>query len=110
MGKYGKPEIMNTDQGSQFTSAACTGLIKDNGNKNSMDGTGAWRENVFVERLRRSVEYEEVNLHACDSVAVAREGLNRYFTFYNSRRPHFSLDERTPDQIYFESRPALLAA
>ena len=110
IGKYGKPEIMNTDQGSQFTSAAFTGLIQDNGIKISMDGKGAWRDNVFVERLWRSVKYEEVYLHAYESVKDARQGLDRYFTFYNSRRPHSSLDERTPDQVYFESLPALLAA
>jgi len=110
IGKYGKPEIMNTDQGSQFTSAAFTGLIQDNGIKISMDGKGAWRDNVFVERLWRSVKYEEVYLHAYESVAAARQGLDRYFTFYNSRRPHSSLDEQTPDQVYFESLPALLAA
>ena len=108
--KYGKPEIMNTDQGSQFTSAAFTGLIQDNGIKISMDGKGAWRDNVFVERLWRSVKYEEVYLHAYESVKDARQGLDRYFTFYNSRRPHSSLDEQTPDQVYFESLPALLAA
>ena len=108
--KYGKPEIMNTDQGSQFTSAAFTGLIQDNGIKISMDGKGAWRDNVFVERLWRSVKYEEVYLHAYESIAAARHGLDRYFTFYNSRRPHSSLDEQTPDQVYFESLPALLAA
>ena len=110
IGKYGKPEIMNTDQGSQFTSAAFTGLIQDNGIKISMDGKGAWRDNVFVERLWRSVKYEEVYLHAYESVKDARQGLDRYFTFYNSRRPHSSLDEQTPDQVYFESLPALLAA
>ena len=110
IGKYGKPEIMNTDQGSQFTSKAFTGLIQDNGIKISMDGKGAWRDNVFVERLWRSVKYEEVYLHAYESVAADRQGLDRYFTFYNSRRPHSSLDEQTPDQVYFESLPALLAA
>ena len=94
----------------QFTSAAFTGLIQDNGIKISMDGKGAWRDNVFVERLWRSVKYEEVYLHAYESVAAARQGLDRYFTFYNSRRPHSSLDEQTPDQVYFESLPALLAA
>ena len=75
-----------------------------------MDGKGCWRDNVFAERLWRSVKYEEVYLHAYDSVADARQGLARYFSFYNSRRPHSSLDERTPDQVYLESRPALLAA
>ena len=108
--KYGKPEIMNTDQGSQFTSAAFTGLIQDNGIKISIDGKGAWRDNVFVERLWRSVKYEEVYLHAYESAKDARQGLDRYFTFYNGRRPHSSLDERTPDQVYFELLPTQLAA
>jgi putative transposase len=94
----------------QFTFAAFTGLIQDNGIKISMDGKGAWRDNVFVERLWRSVKYEEVYLHAYESVKDARQGLDRYLTFYNSRRPHSSLDEQTPDQVYFESLSALLAA
>jgi putative transposase len=84
--KYGKPGIMTTDQGSQFASAAFTGLIKDNDLKISMDGKGAWRDNVFVERLWRSVKYEEVYLHAYDSVTEARQGLDRYFKFCNNRR------------------------
>ena len=107
---YGTPEIMNTDQGSQFTSQAFTGLLKENGIRISMDGKGAWRDNVFVERLWRSVKYEEVYLHAYDSVSSARAGLDRYFRFYNGRRPHSSLDRQTPDQVYFESLPQILAA
>ena len=110
MEKHGKPEIMNTDQGSQFTSQAFTGLLKDNDIRISMDGKGAWRDNVFVERLWRSVKYEEVYLHAYDSVSSTRAGLDRYFRFYNSRRPHSSLDRQTPDQVYFESLPRKLAA
>jgi putative transposase len=110
MANYGTPEIMNTDQGSQFTSQAFTGLLKENEIRISMDGKGAWRDNVFVERLWRSVKYEEVYLHAYDSVSSAKAGLDRYFRFYNGRRPHSSLDRQTPDQVYFESLPQILAA
>ena len=108
--KFGKPEIFNTDQGSQFTSLAFTSLLKDSGIRISMDGKGAWRDNVFVERLWRSVKYEEVYLHAYDTVSSAKAGLDRYFRFYNSRRPHSSLDRQTPDQLYFESLPLPMAA
>lgn len=110
MERHGKPEIMNTDQGSQFTSLAFTGRLKDNGINISMDGKGAWRDNVFVERLWRSLKYEEVYLHAYETVSAAKNGLDRYFRFYNSRRPHSSLDRRTPDQCYFESLPLPVAA
>jgi putative transposase len=98
---YGRPDIVNTDQGSQFTSADFTDVLLTNGIKISMDGKGAWRDNVFVERLWRSVKYEEVYLHAYDSVADARVSLGRYLSFYNARRPHQSLDRRTPDETYF---------
>jgi len=110
LAKYGKPEIFNTDQGSQFTSAAFTGLLLENAIAISMDGRGSWRDNVFVERLWRSVKYEEVYLHAYDSVADARDGLGRYLTFYNTRRPHSSLDAATPDHAYFNHTPLLAAA
>lgn len=110
MEKFGKPDIFNTDQGSQFTSQAFTGLLKDNGIRISMDGKGAWRDNVFVERLWRSVKYEEVYLHAYDTVSAAKAGLARYFRFYNSRRPHSSLDRQTPDQFYCNSLPLPIAA
>jgi putative transposase len=111
LARYGKPDIFNTDQGSQFTSAAFTGLLLGNGIKISMDGKGAWRDNVFVERLWRSVKYEEVYLHAYDSVAQARTSIGRYIDgFYNSRRPHSSLGRRTPDQAYFNLPPPILAA
>ena len=111
LARYGKPEIFNTDQGSQFTSAAFTGLLLGNGIKISMDGKGAWRDNVFVERLWRSVKYEEVHLHAYDSVAEAPTSIGRYIHgFYNSRRPHSSLDRRTPDQAYFNLLTPILAA
>lgn len=107
---YGTPEIMNTDQGSQFTSQAFTDLLKDNGIQISMDGKGSWRDNVFVERLWRSVKYEEVYLHAYGSVTEARAGLDRYFRFYNARRPHSSLDGQTPDKVYFNVLPLPMAA
>lgn len=110
MAQFGKPAIMNTDQGSQFTSQAFTGLLKDKGIQISMDGKGSWRDNVFVERLWRSVKYEEVYLHAYDSPSDARTGLERYFQFYNARRPHSSLDAQTPDQVYFNSLPQPMAA
>ena len=103
LGRYGKPEIFNTDQGSQFTSADFTGLLLKSGVAISMDGRGAWRDNVFVERLWRSVKYEEVYLRAYDSVADARASLGRYLDFYNAKRPHSSLAASTPDQAYFRT-------
>ena len=110
MARHGKPEIFNTDQGSQFTSDAFTGLLADNGVKLSMDGKGAWRDNVFVERLWRSDKYEEVYLRAYDSVAEARASIGRYLDFYNRKRPHSSLGARTPDQAYFDRNPQAKAA
>lgn len=110
MARHGKPEIFNTDQGSQFTGAAFTGALASNGIAISMDGKGAWRDNVFVERLWRSVKYEEVYLRAYDSVGQARSSIGRYLDFYNSRRPHSSLDGGTPDQAYFNPLPLRLAA
>jgi putative transposase len=110
MAKHSKPEIFNTDQGSQFTSTAFTGLLSDNGVAISMDGRGAWRDNVFVERLWRSVKYEEVYLRAYGSVAEARGSIGRYLEFYNRKRPHSSLGARTPDQAYFEHLPQVRAA
>jgi putative transposase len=98
---YGKPDIFNTDQGSQFTSADFTDVLLANSIRISMDGKGAWRDNVFVERLWRSVKYEEVYLYAYDSVAEARAGVGRYLSFYNTKRPHQSLDRQTPDKAYF---------
>lgn len=99
--RYGQPEIFNTDQGSQFTSAAFTGLLLENAIRISMDGRGSWRDNVLVERLWRSVKYEEVYLRAYDSVAEARGSIGPYLGFYNRKRPHSSLDGQTPDQVYF---------
>lgn len=105
--RYGCPEIFNTDQGSQFTSLEFTELLKRHEIRISMDGKGCWRDNVFVERLWRSVKYEEVYLHAYETVSAAKQGLVRYFHLYNQRRPHSSLDGKTPDRFYFDNLPAL---
>lgn len=110
LGRYGPPEILNTDQGSQFTSEAFTGLLKDNGIAISMDSKGCWKDNVFVERLWKSVKYEEVYLKAYDSVTEARAALGDYFDFYNARRPHSSLGGMTPDQSYTKPLPESTAA
>jgi putative transposase len=110
LARYGQPEIFNTDQGSQFTSHDFTSVLLKNEIAISMDGKGAWRDNVFVERLWRSVKDEEVYLNAYDSVAEARASISRYLTFSNSQRPHSSLDRRTPDQAYFNPLPQLAAA
>ena len=98
--RYGAPDIFNTDQGSQFTSDAFTGVLKEADIKISMDGKGRWVDNVFVERLWRSLKYEEVYLKAYDTVAEARLGIGNYFRFYNRERRHQSLDRQTPDQVY----------
>jgi putative transposase len=108
--RYGPPSIMNTDQGSQFTSAAFTGVLVDHGIRISMDGRGCWRDNVFVERLWRSLKYEEVYLHGYDSVSAAPTGIARYITLYNARRPHSSLNDCTPDDVYFSSLLQIAAA
>lgn len=99
--QYGAPEILNSDQGSQFTSNDFTQVLKDHNINISMDGKGRWVDNVFVERLWRSVKYEEVYLHAYESVATARVGIANYLAFFNARRPHSSLAGQTPDTAYF---------
>lgn len=109
LARYGKPMIFNSDQGSQFTSTAFTAVLHREQIAISMDGKGRWRDNVFVERLWRSVKYEEVYLNAYASVPEARTGIGRYLAFYNAVRPHSALGGRTPDQIYFEE-PLLAAA
>ena len=110
LARYGKPDVFNTDQGSQFTGAAFTGVLASNSITISMDGKSAWRDNVFVERLWRSVKYEEVYLRAYDSISDARASLGHYLDFYNNRRPHSSLDGMTPDQAYYPLLPLRLAA
>src|SRR3954454_8106863 len=110
LARHGRPEIFNTDQGSQFTGEVFTGVLTSNGIRISMDGKGAWRDNVFVERLWRSVKYEEVYLRAYSTVAEARASIGRYLDFYNTRRPHSSLDRRTPDRAYFTKLPQIAAA
>lgn len=104
--RYGQPEVFNTDQGSQFTSEAFTSALKARDIRISMDGKGSWRDNVFVERIWRSIKYEEVYLRAYDTVSSAKENIGRYIAFYNSRRPHSRLDKQTPDEFYYRSLPA----
>jgi len=110
LAQHGRPEIFNTDQGSQFTSSGFTDVLVKNGIAISMDGKGSWRDNVFVERLWRSIKYEEVYLRAYDTVSEARASISRYLAFYNGRRPHSSLDRQTPDQAYFTRLPQIAAA
>ena len=110
LARHGRPEVFNTDQGSQFTSHAFTGVLLKAGIAISMDGKGSWRDNVFVERLWRSIKYEEVYLRAYDTVSDARASIGRYLAFYNGRRPHSSLDRQTPDQAYFDRLPQSVAA
>ena len=108
--RFGAPEIFNTDQGSQFTSEAFTGVLKDRGIDISMDGNGRWLDNVFVERLWRSVKYEDVYLRAYETPTALRAGLAQYFAFYNTRRRHSALDRRTPDAVYFDQADQELVA
>ena len=105
--RYGKPQIMNTDQGSQFTGAEFIAELHKHGIEISMDGRGQWRDNVFVERLWKSVKYEDVYLKAYETVSHARAGIARYFDFYNSRRPHSAHGGHTPDVMYFAALPAI---
>lgn len=110
LARHGKPDICNTDQGSQFTGTAFTAVLHEAGVAISMDGRGAWRDNIFVERLWRSVKYEEVYLRAYDSVSDARASIGRYLTFYNETRPHSAHGGRTPDQAYFNPPTPISAA
>ena len=104
VGRYGPPEIFNTDQACQFTSQEFTGLLNNHGIQISMDGKGCWRDNVFVERLWKSIKYEEVYLHAYDTVSAAHQSLGRDLTFYNQTRQHQALDGHTPDQVYDDNQ------
>ncbi len=108
--KYAVPEIFNTDQGSQFTSDAFIGILESHEIAISMDGKGRWLDNVFIERLWRSVKYEDVYLKAYSSITEARQGLREYFEFYNLRRRHQSLDRRTPDDVYWRTLPKMQVA
>jgi putative transposase len=110
LSRHGKPDIFNTDQGSQFTSEPFTGLLLNNEIAISMDGKGAWRDNVFVERLWRTVKYEEVYIRAYDTVAEARTSIGRYLDFYNAGRPHSHHNGHTPDQVWFANLPSLAVA
>ncbi len=102
LANYGTPEIFNSDQGCQFTSEDFTDVLKDNGIKISMDGKGRWMDNVFIERLWRSLKYEEVYLTAYDSVAQAKQGIGDWLAFYNEERRHANLSRMTPDQVYYD--------
>nr|WP_085954663.1 IS3 family transposase [Paraburkholderia hospita] len=108
--KYGLPEIVNTDQGSQFTATEFTDAVLRRNVLLSMDGKGAWRDNVFVERVWRSVKYEEVYLKAYDSVSHARRSIGNYLNWYNQNRPHSRLADKTPDEAYFATLPAIKSA
>ena len=99
LASYGTPEIFHTDQGGQCTSLECTRLLKEHGIAISLDGRGCWRDNVFVERLWKSITYEEVSLHAYETVSAAPQGVARYRTFYNQTRPHRALDGHTPNGV-----------
>jgi putative transposase len=108
--RYGCPEIVNTDQGSQFTSSDFVECVHRHGIALSMDGKGSWKDNVFIERFWRTLKYEEVYLRAYDSVSAARESISRYLAFYNGRRPHSANDDLTPDTAYFGAPPMNQAA
>ena len=105
---YGIPDIFNSDQGSQYTSESFTKVLKDNGIKISMDGKGAWRDNIFVERLWRSVKYEEVYLNSYESVSVAKNGIKNWINYYNFARKHQTLGT-TPDLMYYENSQKMAA-
>lgn len=110
IGKYGVPDIFNTDQGSQFTSEAFLNILNTNAIRISMDSRGRWMDNIFIERLWRSVKYEDVYLKAYGSIPEVRRGLNEYFEFYNQRRRHQGLDDRTPDKVCWSTLPQMQVA
>jgi putative transposase len=106
---YGTPDIFNTDQGSQFTSLDFTNILIDHGIRVSMDGQGRWRDNVVIERLWKTVKYEEVYLKAYESITHAKKELAKFFDRYNMRRSHQGLDDRTPDEVYWSTLPKVKA-
>lgn len=108
--RYGCPDIFNTDQGSQFSSEAFTEMLSARGIAISMDGKGRWRDNIFIERLWKSVKYEDIYLKAYDSMEELRKGLTQYFLFYNQKRRHQGLDRKTPAMVYFNTKPHRQAA
>lgn len=110
LGRFGRPAIFNTDQGSQFTSPRFTGVLQDAGIRISMDGRGRWMDNVFIERLGRSLKYECVYLHAFETGSELRAGLSHWIGYYNTRRPHSTLAARTPDAAYGAMETERLAA
>ena len=110
LARFGRPEILNSDQGGQFTSSAFTGLLQQAGIRISMDGRGRWMDNVFIERLWRSLKYECIYLHAFETGSELRAGLSRWISYYNARRPHSTLAGRTPDEAYEAGQMEKLAA
>ena len=110
LARFGRPEIFNSDQGSQFTSSAFTGVLQQAGVRISMDGRGRWMDNVFIERLWRSLKYECIYLHAFETGSELRAGLSRWVSYYNARRPHSTLAGRTPNEAYEAGRTEKLAA
>jgi putative transposase len=107
---YGTPDIFNTDQGAQFTSEVFTGILKEAGVAISMDGAGRALDNVFIERLWRTLKYDHIYLNPADSGTVCREGISEYLNYYNQDRPHSSLNDQTPDEVYYRSRSNQRAA
>jgi putative transposase len=110
MARFGRPEIFNTDQGSQFTSPRFTTVLQQAGVRTSMDGRGRWMDNVFIERLWRSLKYECVYLHAFETGSELRAGLSRWISYYNTQRPHSALAGHTPDEAYGSADLERLAA
>lgn len=108
--KHGYPQIVNVDQGSQFTADAFVSLVTQSEAQISMDGRGSWRDNVFIERLWKTLKYDHVYLHAYESVADARAKILHFLDWYNTQRPHSSLDVMTPDEMYFKTLPPALKA
>jgi len=105
--KYGKPDIFNTDQGSQFTSLEFIDILLKNNIKISMDGRNRWMDNIFIERFWKTLKYQEVYLKAYESISHARKEITRFIDKYNTWRPHQGLNEKTPDEVYYETLPEI---